>query len=62
MPKAAGKWNTMDISAKGDVLNFVFAGIHTVKDVKDEKFANGPIALQYGAGTVKFRNIRVRRI
>jgi len=62
MPRAAGKWNTMEISAKGDVLNFKFAGIHTVKDAKDNKYADGPIALQYGSGIVKFRNIKIRRI
>lgn len=62
MPRAAGKWSTMEISAKGDVLNFKFAGIHTVKDVKDNKYADGPIALQYGTGIVKFRNVRVRRV
>ncbi len=62
MPRAANKWSTMEISAKGDVLNFKFAGIHTVKDVKDNKYADGPIALQYGTGIVKFRNVKVRRI
>jgi hypothetical protein len=29
-------------------------------DVTDTKHARGPIALQYGAGTVKFRNVRIR--
>jgi hypothetical protein len=31
-------------------------------DVDDKKFASGPIALQYGAGTVKFKNVRLRRL
>ena len=31
-----------------------------VVDVKDTTHADGPIALQYGAGTVKFRNVRIR--
>ena len=34
----------------------------TVVDVKDTKHADGPIALQYGAGTVKFRNVRIREL
>ena len=33
-----------------------------VGDVKDTKHADGPIALQYGAGTVKFRNVRIRQL
>ena len=31
-------------------------------DVDDKKHAKGTIALQYGAGTVKFRNVRVRTL
>lgn len=62
MPKAGGKWNSMEISAKVDRLSFVFNGIRTVDDVQDNKYADGPIALQYGTGIVKFRNVRVRRV
>jgi hypothetical protein len=29
-------------------------------DTKDSRFSSGPIALQYGAGTVMFRNVRIR--
>ena len=29
-------------------------------DVEDTQYADGPIALQYGAGIVKFRNVRIR--
>ena len=29
-------------------------------DVEDEQFADGPIALQYGFGVVKFRNVMIR--
>jgi hypothetical protein len=29
-------------------------------DVQDNKHARGPIALQYGAGTVKFKNVRLK--
>jgi hypothetical protein len=28
----------------------------------DSKHARGVIALQYGAGTVKFRNVRIRTL
>ena len=33
-----------------------------VVDVRDTQFSDGPIALQYGAGVVKFRNVRIRTL
>ena len=57
--QTGGKWNTYDITAKGPQLTVVLNGTKVV-DVKDAKHADGPIALQYGAGTVKFRNVRIR--
>ena len=54
-----GKWNTVDITARGTKLIVVMNGTKTV-DVDDKKFARGPLALQYSAGTVKFKNVRIR--
>ena len=51
-------WNTYDITANGDALTIVLNGI-TTADIKDSTFSSGPFTLQYGAGVVKFRNIRV---
>lgn len=59
MPKAAGKWNTFHITAKGDQLTVVLNGVKTA-DAKDAKFAAGPFALQYGGGVIKFRKVEVR--
>jgi hypothetical protein len=59
MPKAGGKWNTYDIVAQGKRLMVVLNGVKTV-DVEDSKFAGGPIALQWGAGTIKFRRVEIR--
>ena len=56
-----GKWNSIDITAKGSKLTVLMNGMKMV-DVDDKKHAKGPIALQYGAGTVKFRNVRVRSL
>jgi hypothetical protein len=56
-----GKWNTYDITAKGAQLTIVLNGAKVV-DVKDTKHADGPVALQYAAGTVKIRNVRIRRL
>lgn len=57
--KAGGKWNTFEITARGPLMTVVLNGVKTAEG-KDEKFASGPIGLQYGAGTVKFRKVAVR--
>ena len=54
-----GKWNTIDITARGPRMIVLINGQKMV-DVQDTKHARGPIALQYGAGTVKFKNVRLR--
>lgn len=59
MPKAGGKWNTYDITAKGSHLTVVLNGEKTA-DVDDSKHASGPFALQYGAGVVKFRKVQIK--
>jgi hypothetical protein len=59
MVNMGGKWSTMDITARGPRLTVLINGEKTV-DVQDNKYARGPIALQYGAGTVKFRNVRLK--
>ena len=59
--RLAESGNTYDITAKGSQLTVVLNGAKVV-DVKDTKHADGPIALQYGAGTVKFRNVRIRQL
>jgi hypothetical protein len=59
MINAGNKWNTVEITAKGSRLVVRFNGTQTV-DVTDTKHARGPIALQAGVGTVKFRNVQIR--
>jgi hypothetical protein len=59
MPKAAGKWNTYEITAKGPKLTVILNGEKTA-DIEDSKFADGPIALQYGSGVVKFRKVQIK--
>ncbi len=58
---SAGHWNSYEITAQGSRLVVVLNGTQTV-DTTDEQFASGPFALQYGAGTVRFRNVRIRSI
>jgi len=58
MPKAGGKWNTYEITARGKRLTLVLNGVKTV-DVEDGKLASGPIALQWGQGTIRFRKVEI---
>lgn len=61
MPKAAGKWNTYEITAKGPKMTVILNGEKTA-DVEDGKLASGPIALQYGSGVVKFRKVQIKEL
>ena len=61
MPKAGGKWNTYEITAKGSRLTLVLNGTKTV-EIEDSKLASGPIALQWGRGTIKFRKVDIRAL
>jgi len=57
--KAGGKWNTFEIKAKGPELTVVFNGVVTVK-ANHSKFTEGPFALQYAGGPIKWRKVKVR--
>jgi len=59
--KAGGKWNTLEIRAEGNHLTVVMNGTKTV-DVMNSKYASGPIGLQYGAGVVRFRSVKIRTL
>jgi hypothetical protein len=59
--KAGGKWNTYDVTMKGNRLVVVLNGQKTV-DIEDSKFASGPFALQWGRGVIKWRKVQVRPI
>jgi hypothetical protein len=60
-PRAGGKWNTYLVTMRGDHLVVMLNGQKTV-DVRDRKFAEGPIALQWGRGTIKWRKVDIRPI
>jgi hypothetical protein len=65
MPKAGGKWNTYEITAKGSHFVAVLNGVKTAEG-DDAKHKSGHIALQYGttkvkdAGIVKFRKVEIK--
>lgn len=54
-----GQWNRYLITADGNRLQVTLNGRNMV-DVEDAEFSSGPIALQYGTGDVRFRNVRLR--
>jgi hypothetical protein len=61
MPKAGGKWNVYEITAKGPRLTVVLNGNKTV-EVDHSQFASGPIALQWGRGVIKFRKVQIKEL
>ncbi|MBY0336397.1 MAG: DUF1080 domain-containing protein [Acetobacteraceae bacterium] len=69
MPRAGNRWNTLVISARGDALSVVLNGQRTVDNVRDARFASGPIALQHAAGVnnddtgvIRFRGVEIRTL
>ncbi|MGO9721107.1 MAG: DUF1080 domain-containing protein [Methylocella sp.] len=71
MPKAGGKWNVYEITAKGSTFTVMLNGQKTAS-AQDGKFASGRIALQHGLGVkddkgvandkgvVKFRKVEIK--
>jgi hypothetical protein len=59
MPKAGGKWNTYEITVKGRQITVVLNGQKTAA-LNNNLFAEGPIALQHGAGVIKFRKVAIK--
>jgi Domain of Unknown Function (DUF1080) len=66
--KAAGKWSTFEITAKGATLTVKFDGVVSV-NIEDRKRADGPFALQFGlgaqeapGGVIKWRKVQIRTL
>jgi len=59
MPKAGGKWNTFEITAKGRHITVMLNGQKTA-DLHNGMFEEGPFTLQYGSGVIKFRKVAVK--
>jgi hypothetical protein len=58
--KAGGKWNTYEIVAKGPKFWATLNGTKTVDGAENADHKEGPIALQFGVGTVKFRKVQIK--
>jgi len=68
MPKAGGKWNTYEITAKGAKLTVVLNGVQTAS-AEDTKHAQGPFGLQFGngpkdapGGAIKWRKVQIKAL
>ena len=61
-PKAGGKWNVMEMTARGDRLTVALNGMQTVDVVTTRKHMSGPFALQWGRGVIKFRKVQIREL
>jgi hypothetical protein len=61
MPKAAGKWNTFEIVAKGRQITVKLNGQQTV-NLHNGMFEEGPFTLQYGSGVLKVRKLAVKKL
>jgi hypothetical protein len=74
MPRAGGRWNSLEITAVGDALSVVMNGQKTADRVRDARFRSGPIGLQHSAGirdaggvpndrgVIRFRKVEIRRL
>jgi hypothetical protein len=58
-PKAGNRWNTYEITARGNRIVVVLNGQQTA-DAIDGKHRAGPVALQSAAGTIRFRKVQIR--
>ena len=65
---AGGKWNTYEITAKGNQLTVKLNGVQTA-NAQDGKHASGPFALQMGPGVkgvqggpIKWRKVQIRSL
>jgi hypothetical protein len=59
MPKAGGKWNTYEITAKGRQITVILNGQKTA-DFRSGLFVDGALALQHGSGLLKWRKVAIK--
>ncbi|MBT3532201.1 MAG: DUF1080 domain-containing protein [Gammaproteobacteria bacterium] len=60
-PTAGNKWSVYVITLEGDHLLVQLNGKTTV-DVQDQLFSDGPFALQWGRGALRFRKVVIKEL
>lgn len=58
MPKAGGRWNTLEITAKGSQLTVLLNGVQTAS-LQHAKFSQGPLAPGRRQQAAAQRSLRV---
>ncbi|HEY8360034.1 MAG TPA: DUF1080 domain-containing protein [Ramlibacter sp.] len=59
VPLTGGKWNTMEVTARGTKMTVVLNGVKTA-ETNEARDAAGVIGLQYAGGVVKYRKLQIR--
>jgi ABC-type Fe3+ transport system substrate-binding protein len=57
--ETGNRWNVYDISVRGSHVVVRLNGA-VITELHDQRFAEGPIALQSNGGLIRFRNVRVK--
>ena len=60
--KAAGRWNTFEVVAKGTQINVKMNGVTTASINDAKNTGAGRIGLQFNGGPIKFRQLRVKEL
>ena len=60
--KAANKWNTFEIVAKGTQITVKMNGVVTVSIQDAKNTQNGRLGLQFNGGPIKFRKLLVKEL
>lgn len=58
--KAANKWNTFEIVAKGTQITVKMNGVNTVSIQDAKNTQDGRLGLQFNGGAIKFRKVAVK--
>ena len=61
MPKAGGKWNTYEITAKGKRLTVTLNGVRTV-DIQRQQACQRTDRAPDAAGVIKFRKVQIKSL
>ena len=59
--KAGGRWNTLEVYARGKQITVKLNGVVTVS-TQDAKTHEGRLGLQFNEGPIKFRKLMVREL
>jgi hypothetical protein len=59
VPLTGGKWNTMEVIAKGTSMRVILNGVQTA-ETNEARDTVGVIGLQYAGGVVRYRKLQIK--